>query len=279
MAMIVFFKKILKWCTPYGVFLFKEKVKGKRREVNADYQRYEKEVQTQLKSHHLVFFKDQSLNVFGQGAEDLLLRAFMDRPHKTNGFYVDIGAFHPVQASNTKYFYDCGWRGINIEANPKSADLFNKMRPRDINLNIGVSDENSTMEYYYFGAEHSINTFNKRQAEAFSRHFQLPIKEVIPMPVRHINEVLKENIPMNQKIDFLSLDIEGLEQKILQAIDFKIFRPKYLLIEDISLEGDALDFENWQKLKKSLQHQYVEAQGYELLGKSPLTLLYRNKEG
>jgi FkbM family methyltransferase len=273
--MIELLKKILKWCTPYGFFLYKEKLQQNRRQLNADYLHYQKEFLPKLKSHHLVLFKDNSLNVFGQGGEDLLLRAYMNEAYKTSGFYIDIGAFHPVQASNTKYFYDRGWRGINIEANPESAVLFNKMRPRDINLNIGVSDENSNMEYYFFGPEHSINTFNERQAAAFSQHFQLPIKEVISMPVRHINEVLHENIPVNQKIDFLSLDIEGLEQKILQAIDFETFRPSYLLIEDITLEGNELDFENWQKLQQSLQHQFVEAQGYELLGKSPLTLLYK----
>lgn len=276
--MIRFLKKLIKWCTPQGIVFLQEKLAAQRLQSDSRYKQFQEDFHSRQKAHHLVLFKDASLNVFGQGAEDLLLRSFIENAESKPGFYVDIGAFHPVQASNTKYFYDHGWRGINIEANPKSAALFAKMRPRDINLNIGVSNENGSMDFYFFGAEHSINTFNKNQAEAFSQHFQLPIKEVISMEVRHINEVLQENIPSGQEIDFISIDIEGMERKILEAIDFKMFQPKHILIEDISLEGDELDFKNWLKLQDSWQHQYLLDQGYQLLGKSPLTLLYKKGE-
>ena len=276
--MIRFLKKLIKWCTPQGLVFLQEKLKAKKLQSDSRYKQFQEDFQSRQKAHHLVLFKDASLNVYGQGAEDLLLRSFMANAESKSGFYVDIGAFHPEQASNTKYFYDRGWCGINIEANPESAELFAKMRPRDVNLNIGVSDENGSMDFYFFGAEHSINTFNKNQAEAFSQHFQLPIKEVISMEVRHINEVLQESIPSGQEIDFISIDIEGMERKILEAIDFKMLQPKHILIEDISLEGDELDFKNWLKLQDSWQHQYLLDQGYQQLGKSPLTLLYKKGE-
>lgn len=84
--MIELLKKILKWCTPYGFFLYREKRQQKRQQLNVDYQRYQKDFQPQLISHHLVLFKDQALDVFGQGGEDLLLRAFMKDAEKSNGF-------------------------------------------------------------------------------------------------------------------------------------------------------------------------------------------------
>ncbi len=276
--MIDLFKKLLKWLSPYGLIILKEKRRQKQQEKDLGYNTYQKEILPKLNTQPLLFLKSPNLKVYGQGAEDLLLRAYIKSPESFTGFYIDIGAYHPVQASNTKYFYDAGWRGINIDANPESAAIFKQMRPRDINLNIGVSDENGSLDYYYFGPKHSINTFNKSQAEAFSAHFNLAVKEVIKMPVRHINEVLIEHVPANTPIDFMSIDVEGMEGKILSAIDFKSFHPKFLLVEDISLEGEGLDFETWKKLQSSWQHQFIVAQEYEFLAKTKLSLLYRSKK-
>ena len=64
---------------------------------------------------------------------------------KMDGFYVDVGAFHPTLFSNTYFFYLNGWRGLNIEARPGSKQLFDKLRPKDINVEIGVSRERGTM--------------------------------------------------------------------------------------------------------------------------------------
>ena len=57
---------------------------------------------------------------------------------KKDGFYIDVGCFHPIRLSNTKFLYDKGWRGINIDISSFSIDLFNYARPDDINLNIAA---------------------------------------------------------------------------------------------------------------------------------------------
>jgi hypothetical protein len=68
---------------------------------------------------------------FSQEGEDMVLRKeFQD---KLNGFYIDIGAYHPQKYSNTCYFYCKGWRGINVDPTPGSMDVFKKERPNDIN--------------------------------------------------------------------------------------------------------------------------------------------------
>src|SRR6476646_9082307 len=54
------------------------------------------------------------------------------------GFYVDVGAFHPILYSNTCYFYQRGWMGINIEPTRGRIDLFKRERPRDISLACAV---------------------------------------------------------------------------------------------------------------------------------------------
>jgi hypothetical protein len=96
-----------------------------------------------------------SKHYYGESGEDVLLNSFC---HK-KGFYIDIGAYHPARASNTYLFYKKGWRGINIDANPYSIKLFNKMRKRDININAGISDKNTVLNYFCFSKSDSSNTF------------------------------------------------------------------------------------------------------------------------
>ena len=83
---------------------------------------------------------------YSQKGEDLLMYKFFH--NKQNGFYVDIGAFHPSRLSNTKYFYDKGWHGINIEPHPQRIKEFEKERKRDINLEMGIGNLDKNMDFY-----------------------------------------------------------------------------------------------------------------------------------
>ncbi|MCW5198180.1 hypothetical protein VU06_00335 [Desulfobulbus sp. F3] len=83
---------------------------------------------------------------------------------RKKGFYIDIGAHHPKRFSNTFYFYRQGWHGINIDAMPRSMELFNKIRPRDINIEAAISDEKVELTYYMFD-EPALNTLSKESAE------------------------------------------------------------------------------------------------------------------
>ena len=76
---------------------------------------------------------------FSQEGEDLFLINFFK--DKKEGFYVDVGAFHPFRISNTYALYKKGFRGINIDISATSIDFFNFARPDDINLNVGATDK------------------------------------------------------------------------------------------------------------------------------------------
>jgi hypothetical protein len=77
------------------------------------------------------------------------------------GFYVDVGAHHPLRFSNTYLFYKKGWRGINIDATPGSMKLFNKIRPEDTNIESPVSNTHRKMSYYIFD-EPALNSFSSK---------------------------------------------------------------------------------------------------------------------
>ena len=73
---------------------------------------------------------------YSQNGEDRILHRIFE--NQKSGFYVDIGAHHPFRFSNTFLFYKMGWKGINVDAMPKSMEIFKRFRPRDINLELAV---------------------------------------------------------------------------------------------------------------------------------------------
>jgi hypothetical protein len=69
---------------------------------------------------------------YAQNLEDVMLaRAFVG---VTQGFYIDVGGYDPDNDSVTRFFYDSGWRGINVEPVPEQYEEFVRRRPRDVNL-------------------------------------------------------------------------------------------------------------------------------------------------
>ena len=99
---------------------------------------------------------------YAQEGEDLILNRFFN--NKKTGFYIDVGAHHPKRYSNTFSFYKKGWRGINIDAMPGSMSSFNKQRPEDINIEVGVSKTEQVLTYYIFN-ELALNTFSESEAK------------------------------------------------------------------------------------------------------------------
>lgn len=170
---------------------------------------------------------------YSQAGEDYNIRNIFRE--KKNGFYVDVGAFHPLNVSNTCYFYTFeNWRGINIDPNPQSIEIFNKYRKRDINLNIGISSSNKELDYYILDYTSSMNTFNRKALE--EEGLLNRIKEVKKISVMTLNEVLQTYLPKGQDIDFLNIDTEGMEIEVLESNEWQRFRPKLVVIESELLD-------------------------------------------
>lgn len=153
---------------------------------------------------------------------------------KMNGFYVDVGAYDPVLFSNTYFFYVHGWRGINIEARPGSRALFDKVRPRDINLELGISSHAGEMTYYFVGENSTMNSFSREFLERIDMLKE--VKQEITVPVMPLAEVLGQNLPANQEIDFMNVDVEGHDLEVLESNDWERFRPRFVVVEDTAID-------------------------------------------
>lgn len=202
---------------------------------------------------------------FSQEGEDMVLsRIFSD---KNKGFYVDVGAHHPMRFSNTYNFYKQGWQGVNIEPNPDSFNLFRKYRPKDINVNCGVALEKGCLNYYMFD-EPALNTFDSEVLK--SRIEDTPYKHIktVNIDVAPLAEVLRQYAPKNRKIDFLTVDVEGFDLEVLKSNDWITYRPSWVLAEQLNIESiESLDFE---------LHKYMKSVGYVLFAKTFNTLFYKD---
>ena len=207
---------------------------------------------------------------YSQDGEDMVLRALFEHlPKGYRGFFVDVGAHHPVRFSNTYHFYRKGWRGINIDATPGSMRPFGWLRRRDINLELGIGTESGSLSFYCFD-EPALNTLSEQVAQERASGGRYKIKKKVEVPVLPLREALEPHLASGAKIDFLSVDVEGLDEVVLRSNDWQAFRPTFILAEDIHFNL------NGEKSQASGVYSFLREQGYTLVAKTPRTLIFKD---
>lgn len=196
---------------------------------------------------------------FSQEGEDrILVRLFEDR---STGFYVDVGALHPVRFSNTLLLYLQGWRGVNIDATPGSMRRFRRLRRRDINLEVAIGKESGVANFYLFN-ESALNTFDVILAEE-RRAAGWELSDIVPIRLRPLSEVWAESVPQGVVVDLLTVDVEGRDVEVLESLDWSRQRPRIVCVEQ--LVGSTHE--------QSVDTLLVD-HGYELVGRTINTVLY-----
>jgi FkbM family methyltransferase len=144
------------------------------------------------------------------------------------GFYVDVGAHDPDIDSVTRAFYERGWRGINIEPLPQMAARLRERRPRDITLEYALGAQDGTVTLHDIDGGGGVSTIDPGIAAGHAAHGWPghPIK----VRMRRLADILVEH-EIREPIDFLKIDVEGLELEVLKGTDFNAVRPKILVIE------------------------------------------------
>lgn len=215
-----------------------------------------------IRNSYFLEFDNQS---YSQEGEDMILNRIFEG--KKKGFYIDVGAHHPKRFSNTYFFYKQGWRGINIDAMPNSMNLFNKIRPRDINLEIAISSESKKLIYYEFN-EPALNSFSEELSNNRDGLRDYKIINKLEITTHRLDDILKNlqnEIPA--EIDFLSIDVEGLDFEVLQSLNFNVYKPKVILIEVLSSNLDGIT--------KHKIADYLKKFDYELFAKTMNTVFFK----
>lgn len=174
---------------------------------------------------------------YSQVGEDLQIAYYLGSGDDRH--YIDVGCLWPVTHSNTYYFYERGGQGLCIDPNPEVGPEYSEKRPRDLFVNCGVGADVGEMPYVMH-ANPVFNTFSPERAREVERKAaekpgRRAVREV-STPVKPLSLIIDETGFLERvdgRIDFLSVDVEGLEAEVLQGVDFDRVRPRLVVVEHL----------------------------------------------
>ncbi|MBB4862999.1 FkbM family methyltransferase [Pseudomonas nitritireducens] len=196
-----------------------------------------------------------SLVSYAQNFEDIMLWRALKSVDA--GFYVDVGANDPDHLSVTKLFYERGWHGINIDPIPQWFERLEAVRTRDINLQVGASDQNSELLIYEF-ADTGLSTFDKEAAERnLSEHgFSYTTRTVA---TERLTDICMRH--RADPIHFLKIDVEGAEELVLEGLDLDTIRPWIVLIESTLPLSQVESHSKWEHKLLAARYRCVYFDG------------------
>ncbi len=202
---------------------------------------------------------------YAQCNEDLIVEALLRAQFIGAGRdmstvrYLEVGGNHPVQTSSTYLLYRAwGGRGYIVEANAGLARRLISTRPRDVVIQTAVSDKfEETVSFHV----HELDELSSLSAENIKHFEALPgaVSRIETVPNIHINALFDAFI--KAPLDFMSIDIEGLDLPVLQALD-PVHRPTVLQVE-------CADLTLLAKLRETL-----EPRGYRLAAMTDVNVIF-----
>ena len=186
---------------------------------------------------------------YAQHLEDYhLALVFGDKP---DGFYIDVGAGHPVADNASCWFYLRGWRGLVVEPQDELCALYERMRPRDIRECCALGRSAGEIEFHVVDRLHGFSSVLPEVADRAGQFGvgyktrRVPLKTLASVCASHDIGA----------IDFLKVDVEGAEGDVLAGGDWTRWRPRVVVCEALAPGSMA---ENWSAWEPDLL-----ARGYE----------------
>ena len=192
---------------------------------------------------------------YAQNFEDVLLnRVFAD---KKTGFYIDVGAQHPLYDSVTKAFYERGWQGINIEPVKEYYELLAKERERDLNLNLAVGETKAELDFFELEGT-GLSTLDRATAERLAAEEGYNINRY-QIPIVTLADIFQQHL--HCPIDFLKIDVEGWEEQVILGNDWSQFRPTVIVLEATIPNSPTRAETNITEILKERNYQRVYFDG------------------
>ena len=147
-------------------------------------------------------------------------------------YYLDLGANHAKQLSNTYMLYKKGMRGVLVEANPQLIGELKFYRSEDVILNKCISNHSDeSLQFYIMSGDGLSCTSMDAVNEMIEKNPQLYIKDTITVDTITVNQILQKYF--SKAPILLSIDIEGQEESILQTLDYDKYAPLIVIVERI----------------------------------------------
>lgn len=189
---------------------------------------------------------------YSQNNEDILLWRALK--HVEKGFYIDVGANHPVDDSVTKLFYENGWSGINIEPVPEKLEELKKDRPRDINLGSLVGTRTGIVNFYEIPEDTRLSTTDEDTAKCHAAEFGYTI-QVHERICERLSDICRVN--KTDTIHFLKIDVEGCEGEVIASMDFDYVKPWIIVVESTLPCSDKSADVSWESPLKNAGYEFL----------------------
>ena len=196
---------------------------------------------------------------YSQDQEDLFINDYFK--NIDDGFYLDIGCYHPIKYSNTALLYNRGWQGINIDMNQTSIDLFNILRKKDKNICAAISSSNKEVTQYIDHLYSPVNTIDKNFSQVISKRFKTKPFSEKNIFTNTFTEIVNKYEIQIIKIDFLNIDVEGHDYDVLKGIDLLKIKPKIICIE-IDNHEKNLSNERIEKYLTKFNYKIIKRIGF-----------------
>ena len=177
------------------------------------------------------------------------------------GVFVDIGAADGINNSNTKKLIENGWSGLLVEPTPVNYNKLLELHSDNDDIiieNCGCGDISTKSTFYIDNNDeyHQISTFLEEQKKGCENYYKCTFNEITVELINTTELLVKHNLT---NIDFISIDTEGYDEKVLLGIDFDKININLICIESITSLGETL----------------LQSKHYELTHKTSGNLFYK----
>ena len=207
---------------------------------------------------------------YSQFGEDLILKDFLSKS-ANDGFFVDVGCYHPKKYPNTYRLYKRGWRGINIDLDELKIKAFNWARPQDCNITAAVSDKEDTVKLYSFGTYSLVSTIDEETA----LKNKSDIKSAREITTRTLDEIIEGTRFSGKPIDLLSIDAEGHDLNVFRSLNLGKYQPKIIIIETLLVCFDLIESSELYRFLKQKGYYLINWVGFSLIFTLPNNPLLR----
>jgi len=201
-----------------------------------------------------------SYSLFG---EDLVVRSYFAANFDNSvARFIDAGAFHPFEQSNTMLLSQLGWRGINIDCDPVKIARFEKLRPQDVNICAAVGEAIRDMIHLQYPMGFTDRIAEPGEENLLSFCDEKPLKAT-PIKVRTLTQIIEQSAFRGQHFHYLNVDCEGQDLSVLKGLDFSRYSP------------DLITVEAHAKTEQAELTAFLESRGYELTDIVRITLFFK----
>ena len=195
-----------------------------------------------------------------QSGEDMILAYILGKCgiEESRCTYLDLGANHAKELSNTYHFYQKGARGVLVEANPTLIRELKFYRSGDQIINCCIASEGGQSVAFYVLSNEGLSTPDRAQVdEVMARDSSLKIERTVMIKTATVNEIM--NAYFDSAPIYMNIDIEGEEMSILKSIDFEVHRPMIISVEMIPYRTHLVIGEKNQEILRFMRSRdYIE---------------------